>query len=183
MCKYCVEYETIAQLCNVNRHDMNQNFINPEKILDQFDLGILEILQHDNKTSQREIGKAINLSAPAVQRRIKRMEESGVIQSNIAVIDPLTVGRELTLIANVEMENERSEFLESAKHSFSKAPEVQQCYYTTGETDFVLIITVKTMSEYEALTQRLFFENNNVKRFRTFVTMDRIKVGMDIPLI
>ncbi len=51
----------------------------------------------------------------------------------------------------------------------------------TGEADFVLVIVVPTMADYDALTRRLFFGNNNVKRFRTFVAMDRIKVGLGIP--
>ncbi|TIO55284.1 MAG: Lrp/AsnC family transcriptional regulator, partial [Mesorhizobium sp.] len=61
-------------------------------------------------------------------------------------------------------------------------PEVQQCYYVTGEADFILVVTVATMADYEALTRRLFFENNNVRRFRTFVAMDRVKVGLEVPV-
>jgi DNA-binding Lrp family transcriptional regulator len=59
---------------------------------------------------------------------------------------------------------------------------VQQCYYVTGEADFVLVIVIPTMAAYEALTRRLFFGNTNVKRFRTFVAMDRVKVGLSVPL-
>ena len=66
--------------------------------LDSFDRAILDILQRDNTTPQRAIGEAVNLSAPAVQRRIRRMEEEGVIQANVAVVDPHKVGRPLTII-------------------------------------------------------------------------------------
>jgi DNA-binding Lrp family transcriptional regulator len=52
----------------------------------------------------------------------------------------------------------------------------------TGEADFIMIITVRTMDEYEELTRRLFFENRNVKHFRSFVAMQRVKVGLDIRL-
>lgn len=65
---------------------------------------------------------------------------------------------------------------------FTKETEVQQCYYVTGEADFILVVSVRAMGDYEALTRRLFFQNNNVKRFRTFVSMDRVKVGLSIPL-
>ena len=51
-----------------------------------------------------------------------------------------------------------------------------------GEADFVLVVIVPTMAAYEALTRRLFFGNNNVKRFRTFVAMDRVKVGLTVPI-
>lgn len=150
--------------------------------LDEFDLKILDILQRNNAVPQREIGEAVNLSAPAVQRRIKRMEESGVIAANVAVVDPEKVGRPITIVIEVEVASEQIELLDAAKASFAAAPEVQQCYYVTGEADFVLIVTVASMAEYEALTRRLFFANPNIRRFRTLVAMDRIKTGMAVPL-
>ena len=62
--------------------------------LDSFDLAILSILQWDNSTPQRVIGEAVNLSAPSVQRRIRRMKEAGVIQVNVATIDPTQGGKQ-----------------------------------------------------------------------------------------
>ena len=150
---------------------------------DSFDLAILNILQRDNTTPQRVIGEAVNLSAPAVQRRIRRMEEAGVIQANVAVIDPSQVGQAITIFVEVEVISETAELIDAAKREFASVPEVQQCYYVTGEADFVLlVVVVPTMTAYEALTRRLFFGNNNVKRFRTFVAMDRVKVGLSVPL-
>jgi len=150
--------------------------------LDRFDLCILEILQKDNKTSQRAIGDLVNLSAPAVQRRIKSLEETGVISSNVAVVDPASVGQSITIVVEVNVESERLDLLDAAKASFAAAPEVQQCYYVTGESDFVLIVTVATMGHYEALTRRIFFENGNIKRFRTLVVVDRVKVTLGVPI-
>lgn len=150
--------------------------------LDNFDRRILEILQRDNKTPQREIARAVNLSAPAVQRRIRRMEDAKIILANTAVVDPVSVGLPITILVEVEMENEQAEKYDAVKRAFMATPEIQQCYYVTGECDFILVINVSTMTEYEALTRKLFFSNNNVKRFRTFVTMDRVKVGATIPI-
>ncbi len=150
--------------------------------LDAFDRKILFILQKDNTTPQRAIGEAVNLSAPAVQRRIKRMTEAGVIQANVAVVDPVAVGQSITIFVEIEVISETAEQIESAKREFAAAPEIQQCYYVTGEADFILVIVVPTMSDYEALTRRLFFGNSNVKRFRTFVAMDRVKVGLGIKI-
>jgi DNA-binding Lrp family transcriptional regulator len=154
----------------------------PPEPLDSFDRRILAILQKDNKTPQREIAERVNLSAPAVQRRIRRMEETGVIRANVAIVDPNSVGQAITLLVEVEMESEQAEMSDAAKAVFTQAIEVQQCYYVTGECDFILIITVPSMTKYESLTRRLFFSNNNVKRFRTFVAMDRAKVGLTVPV-
>lgn len=161
---------------------VSENSTNDEIALDRIDKAILQILQRDNKMSQRKIAELVNLSAPAVQRRIKRLEETGVIQANVAVVDPAKVGQPIILFVQVAMESERIDLYEGAKRSFAAAPEVQQCYYVTGEADFMLVISVRSMSDYEALTRTLFFENNNVKHFRTFVAMDRVKVGLSIPL-
>jgi Lrp/AsnC family transcriptional regulator, leucine-responsive regulatory protein len=150
--------------------------------LDSFDLAILAILQRDNSVPQRTIGEAVNLSAAAVQRRVKRMQERGVIIGNIAVVDPARLGRAITVLVEIIVESERIDLIESVRTSLAAAPEVQQCYYVTGEADFMVVITVATMSEYAALTRRLFFKNHNVKRFRTLVVMDRVKVGLDVPI-
>ncbi|MEI9417420.1 MULTISPECIES: Lrp/AsnC family transcriptional regulator [unclassified Mesorhizobium] len=154
----------------------------PPGSLDSFDLAILTILQRDNTTPQRLIGEAVNLSAPAVQRRIKRMEQTGVIAGNVAIVEPAALGQPITIFVEVELESERTELIDAAKRQFSAEPQVQQCYYVTGESDFILIITVADMGAYEALTRKLFFGSNNVRKFRTFVAMDRVKVGLTVPL-
>jgi DNA-binding Lrp family transcriptional regulator len=150
--------------------------------LDAFDIAILRILQQDNTTPQRTIGEAVNLSAPAVQRRIKRMEQSGVIRQNAALLDPAKVGQPITIFVEVEVESERAELIDALKQSFAAAPEVQQCYYVTGEADFVLVVLVPDMAHYERLTRRLFFDSGNVKKFRTFVAMDNVKSTLAVPL-
>ncbi|MCA0342117.1 MAG: Lrp/AsnC family transcriptional regulator [Proteobacteria bacterium] len=156
--------------------------IAPPSRLDAFDCKILSILQQDNTTPQRTIGEAVNLSAPAVQRRIKRMTEDGVIAANVALVDPVAVGQAITLLVEVEVISETSDHIGKAKREFAATPEIQQCYYVTGEADFILVVVVPSMAAYEELTHRLFFGNNNVKRFRTSVAMDRVKVGLAIQL-
>lgn len=150
--------------------------------LDQFDLAILRLLQQNNMLAQRDIGEAVHLSAASVNRRIKAMNKAGVIQANVAVIDPAQVNQGITLFVEVEMATERQEFIDEAKQRFREVAAVQQCYYVTGEADFMLVIVVSTMTEYEQLTRQLFFANSNVKRFRTFVTMDRVKVGLSVSI-
>ena len=150
--------------------------------LDPFDLAILRILQKDNTVPQRVIGERVNLSAPSVQRRIKRLEASGIIAAQTATLDPAGFGPALTIVVQVELNVETGGAIDVVKQSFIDAPEIQQCYYVTGEADFVLIILVQDMSEYEALTQRLFFSNEMIKMFKTFVTMDRTKVSLEIDI-
>jgi DNA-binding Lrp family transcriptional regulator len=150
--------------------------------LDPFDLAILRILQKDNTVPQRVIAERVNLSAPSIQRRIKRLEASGIIAAQTAIVNPARFGRALTIVVQVELNVETGGAIDLVKQSFVETPEIQQCYYVTGEADFVLIILVQDMSEYEALTQRLFFSNETIKKFKTFVTMDRTKVSLEIDI-
>ena len=68
--------------------------------LDSFDFAILRILQQNNRMALQEIGRAVNLSSAAVQRRVRRMEDASIIQANIAMVDPAAVGRPITLIVD-----------------------------------------------------------------------------------
>jgi Lrp/AsnC family leucine-responsive transcriptional regulator len=152
-------------------------------IPDPFDRAILALLQQDNRMPQRLIAEKVGLSAPAVQRRVQRLEAGGVIAANVAIVDPAALGRPLTILVEVEVANESGERIDDLKRRFLAAPEVQQCYYVTGEVDFMLVVTVTTMADYEEMTRRLFFADENVRKFRTFVTMDRVKTGMTIPVL
>ncbi|MCS3528891.1 Lrp/AsnC family transcriptional regulator [Chryseobacterium sp. JUb7] len=152
------------------------------KNLDHFDISILKILQKDNMTPQRDIGEKIGLSAAAVQRRIKRMRETGVIKADISVIDIEKIKHSITLIVEVFLESDKIALIDNVKKVFIAAPEVQQCYYVTGESDFILMIIVSSMKDYEQLTRKIFYNNENIKHFRTLISMDNVKSGLEIPI-
>lgn len=149
-------------------------------MLDAFDKAILRIVQRDNKTPQRAIAEAVNLSTAAVQRRVAAMEDAGVIARNVALVDTAAVGMAITTIVEVHLTDERSKTVDAAKALFRDAPEVQQCYYVTGGTSFVLIIVAPDMVAYEAITRRLFAQNDAVKSFRSLIALDRVKAGAEI---
>ena len=150
--------------------------------LDRFDLAILDILQADNTTPQRAIAQAVNLSAPAVQRRIQRLKDSGVIRANVAVLDPVKVGKPLTIVLEVHLDNERPDRTAPLRARIAAEDAVQQCYSVTGEADYLLVVNVASMADYEALTRRLFDGDDNIKRFRTSVALASLKTGLRVPL-
>ncbi|MBY0572204.1 MAG: Lrp/AsnC family transcriptional regulator [Undibacterium sp.] len=122
------------------------------------------------------------LSTTAIQRRIKRLRDERVIVAEQARIDPKVFGRSLALIVSVTLKIGRAATNAQFKKMMNEAPEVQQCYAVAGEQDFVLIISVKDMSEYEVLTHRLFHSNEAVQKFQTTVVMEAVKVGLQVPL-
>ncbi|MGF6439941.1 Lrp/AsnC family leucine-responsive transcriptional regulator [Paraburkholderia youngii] len=110
------------------------------------------------------------------------MSDEGLIRNYAAIVAPEKVGYPLTIVATVEVDSEQIHLLDSMKRTFAQCPEIQQCYYVAGEWDFVLLLTVHNMDKYKALTRQLFFSNNNVKRFKTLVSMNNVKVGLGVPV-
>ena len=150
--------------------------------LDAFDRAILDVIQADNKTPQRRIGEKVNLSAAAVQRRIAAMEDAGVIAANVAIVDPASVGMDITAMVEVRLRDERAKTVHAAKALFRDTREIQQCFYVTGGISFVLIVVARDMRRYEALTRELFVENELVDHFRSLVVLDRVKAGTEITI-
>lgn len=145
--------------------------------LDSFDLALLRLVQRDNAQPLRQLAEAVHLSAASVQRRLRRLQAAGVIAAQVAQLSPEAVGLPLTLIVTVELERETPGDIDAAKRLFLSAPEVQQCHYVTGEADFVLIVVVASMAAYEDFTRRVLFASENLRKFRTMVSMDRVKTG------
>lgn len=150
--------------------------------LDSFDRAILALLQRDNLMPQRLIAEHINLSAPAVQRRIKRLQETGVISSNVAVLEPGHIGRTLTAIITVQLVNDRPDLSRDFKARISAEAAVQQCFYVTGETDYILIVTATDMEDYQAICRRLFEGDDNIRRYSTSIALERVKAGLQMPI-
>ncbi|RDV00942.1 Lrp/AsnC family transcriptional regulator [Trinickia dinghuensis] len=151
-------------------------------MLDNFDIKLLGEIQQDAQTSQSELATRVNLSPAAVNRRLRKMAAEGVIDRYTAIVAPEKVGYPLTVICTIEVESEQIDVLDVMKRSFELCPQIQQCYYVAGEWDFVLIFSVRHMDEFNLLTRKLFFSNDNVKRFKTLVSMNRVKVGLQVPV-
>ena len=154
----------------------------PAADLDSFDRAILAQLQKDNLTPQRVIAEQINLSAPAVQRRIKRLQETGVIAANVSVLEPVKLGRALTAVITVQLVNDRPDLSRGFRARIADEAAVQQCFDMTGETDYVLIVAASDMDDYQALCKRLFEGDENIRRFSTSIALERVKAGLQIPV-
>ena len=150
--------------------------------LDQIDCEILASLQSDMRIPQAALGKQVGLSTAAINRRIRRMTDAGIISRTSAVLNPDALGHPVTVIAQIEVVSEKPALLDAMQKKFVASSQVQQCYYVTGEWDFVLVMVVRDMEEYTQLTRNLFFSTNNVQRFKSLVVMNKAKVTLDVPV-
>jgi len=148
--------------------------------LDQADISILSAIQENSRIGLEALSDIASLSVASVQRRLKHLRDNKVIVKDIAILDPDKVGQAMSFVVMVELERERPDQIDSFSKIAMSDPQVQQCYYITGEADFCLICTSSDMKEFEELTHRLFFNNNNVRRFKTSVVMGRKKVSLSV---
>ena len=154
----------------------------PPFSVDSFDRKILDIVQHSNRATSDTIADQVGLSPAAGQRRLKRMRAQGVIQADISVVNPKAVGQTMTFVVQVTLERERVDLMHNFKKEMTANRSVQQCYYVTGSSDFILIVTAADMEGYDKFTREAFFDNANIKSFQTNVVMDNVKVGLTIPI-
>lgn len=150
--------------------------------LDRIDRKILKAVQTNNRLTSEELAEIAGLSPTACQRRMKRLRANGVIEADVAIISPKAVGRPVTMLVLVSLERERADIIDRFKAAIRSTPEVMTGFYTTGDADFVLVVTARDMEDYEQFTRRFFYENPDIKGFKTMVVMDRVKAGYTLPI-
>ena len=125
--------------------------------LDEKDRAILSELQVDASLSTAELARRVGLSASPCWRRVKRLEEEGVILRRVAVVSREKVGLHLTAFALVSLDRHEGSSIEVFQEAIRAAPEVVSCFAVTGTVDFLLTVVVSDMLAYERfLTHRLF---------------------------
>lgn len=151
--------------------------------LDRIDRRLLTELQRNSQLSTPELAEIVGASVPTCYRRIKRLRESGAITADVCLVDPLKVGAAMLIVVEVELERERLDLHEAFKRAMAKAPEVTQCYGVTGEFDFVLMVMVPDLDSYNRFTEKAFYGNANVRKFRSLFVLHRVKFSTAVPLL
>jgi len=150
--------------------------------LDTLDRKILRRYQRDTRVAAQRIAAAVGLSTAAVQRRLRRMRDIGVIEAETARLDPLALGFAVTCVVGVELIRETASGIERFKQRMARYPQVQQCYYVTGSMDFMLVVLAADMRAYELFTHKALLDDGNVRSFVTYVVLDRTKTGSEVPV-
>jgi len=150
--------------------------------LDEIDKKLLNQLQVNNKLSSNELGKIVNLSTSAVQRRINRFRDEKLIEADVYILSPNLVGLGVSCVVFVTLEFGSSKVINRFKELLISCPEVMQCYYIAGVYDFVLIINTDSMKHYEDFSKKYFMDDSSVKQFYTHVVIDRVKVGFTVDI-
>ncbi|NDY93306.1 Lrp/AsnC family transcriptional regulator [Ideonella livida] len=150
--------------------------------LDDFDRHLLAFVQQDCTLSAEHMGAAIGLSASAVQRRLKRLRAQGVIQAQVAVLDPARVGRGVTLLAGLQIDRDNYPVLAALRPRLAQDAAVQQAWYVTGQNDLMVVVQVANMAAYDAWCAALMQALPQIGRITTQVVIESLKRGLVVPV-
>lgn len=143
--------------------------------LDSIDIKILNLLQENNQLTNLDLAEKVGISPPPCFRRVKRLRELGVIAKDVSLIDPFKVGQSLVVFVSVTLEKQREDMLSYFERNMLEEPEVMQCYFISGEIDYLLVVQVKDMNHYHEFSRRVFVKEANIKMFRSSFCLSRVK--------
>ena len=154
--------------------------------IDETDLRLLDALQNDAALSNLALAAQVHVSPPTCLRRVKRLWEAGLIERQVAILnaDRLApvLGHGLSAVVEISLDRQGAEQLDAFEQRISMDEAVQQCYRVSPGPDFVLIVHVADMPAYQALAQRLFTSDANVRNVKAFFATRRAKFDTKLPL-
>ncbi len=154
--------------------------------LDDTDWALLATLQQDAGQSNQALAERAHVSPPTALRRVRRLREAGLIAAQVALLDEDRIsaaqGHGLTAIAEVSLDRQGAEHLDAFERRAVQDAAVRQCYRVAPGPDFVLIVRVADMPAYQAVAERLFTQDANVRNVRAFFSVKRAKFETQVPL-
>jgi Lrp/AsnC family transcriptional regulator, leucine-responsive regulatory protein len=142
--------------------------------IDPTDKRILAILQ-DGRRRNTELADAINMTPAPCLRRVKQLEESGVIRKYVALVESRLVGLDLTALIEVKLVSQTQARLESFERTISKLPNVLECFLVTGDWDYVLKVVVGDLDEYQKFLVTQLTALRDVQNLKSTIVMKSVK--------
>lgn len=141
--------------------------------MDNLDLGILEILKENGRATASDISRRIKLSVPAVSERMRRLEESGIIQEYTVRINREELGYKLLAIISVNIGQTGN--IQGFRSTITKYPEVIECHHMAGEYDYMLKVLLRDTSDLEEFISRKLKSIKGVEKSNTQVVLSTLK--------
>lgn len=150
--------------------------------LDELDIRLLRTVQQHCNLTAEELAVRCATSPSTALRRLKRLRATGVIRGEVALVDATIVGRPLTLLVTVRLEREDGRAVDAFIERITGHPDVQQFYFVTGSADYVIILNVGNMEEYDEFLQRNLVRDPNVVLSDTNVVIRPLKMSLAVPI-
>jgi DNA-binding Lrp family transcriptional regulator len=150
--------------------------------LDELDRELLAYLQTRARTSTAALARRFKLSAPGLQKRLKRLEAQGVIRGYATILNRAAVGLNLLCFVHVMLAHHRPDSVKRFPERIKALPEVLECHYLTGEVDYLLKVVVESNDHLERFLFEKLMKIDGVDRTRTSIVLKEIKASTSLPL-
>ncbi|MNG14552.1 Leucine-responsive regulatory protein [compost metagenome] len=151
-------------------------------MLDAYEVRIIEALQEDGRLSVQEVSGRIGLSTTPTWKRLKGLEQNGIISKYTAVIDRLSVGLHSCVLAEVNLARHEQHIVEAFELAVMNCPAIVECHGTTGHADYMLKILTPDISKYHDFLQSIIFKLPGVTGIKSSVVLKEIKSITTVPL-
>lgn len=154
----------------------------PNSKLDDIDRRIVQALQADGRMSILDLAAQVGLSPSPCARRVRLLEEAGVIKGYVAVIDQEKLGLPVSVFASIKLERQREEELDRFGAAVQRWPEVADCYLMTGQRDYLLRIIVSDLAAYERFLKDKLTRLDNVASIESSFALGQVKRSFSVPV-
>ncbi|MDQ0999464.1 Lrp/AsnC family transcriptional regulator [Phyllobacterium ifriqiyense] len=149
--------------------------------MDRLDRKILRLLQEDATLAVADVAKKVGLSTTPCWRRIQKLEEDGVIQRRVAILDPVRVNTRVTVFVSIRTGAHNNEWLKRFSEVVQEFPEVVEFYRMSGDVDYLLRVVVPDIAAYDAVYKRLI-SKIDIRDVSSAFAMEQIKYTTELPL-
>jgi len=146
------------------------------------DKAILQLIQHDADLSTAEIAEDVGLSQSPCWRRIRRLEEAGVIKRKVALLDHVALGMEVVAFVTVKLSEHGRRNLEDFERQVARLPEVLECFTVTGDVDYILKIVSKDIRHFESFLRNELMTMTMIRETHSAIAVTEIKDTTELPL-
>ena len=157
---------------------------NPSSIrLDSIDISIIRQLQNNAKITNKDLASQLELTTTPIYERVKRLEKLKVIETYVALVNPVKVGKGLMALCMVRLEKHTKEKLSAFEKHVANIPEVVECYHLAGQYDYHLKILVRDMNAFQHFIVNKLSTNENLANVQSSFVMSKITDTTAVPLL
>lgn len=150
--------------------------------MDRTDLKILQALQRDGRLSNQRLAEEVGVSAAASWRRVRALEESGVIARYAALLDRTRINLNLCAFIHVTLTRHVRESTVAFEEAILQRPEVMECFVTTGDADFILRVVTESIETFDAFLEDFLFSLPQISQVRSNIALRELKLETALPL-
>lgn len=149
--------------------------------LDETDHKILHLLQNNSRMTNSELAETVNLSPSPCIRRVRQLEESGVIQRYVTLLNPAAMGLPISVFVNISLEKQSNENLKVFEETINNYPEVMECYLMTGGADYLLRVVLSDLEDYEHFLRDKLTMIPGVSNIQSSLALKQVHYKTELP--